>query len=511
MLTSPNLAHHWLRCLLLLLCLAAWCNSSSAAQQRVALVIGNAAYDAKPLRNPVNDAELMQRTLRDLGFDVTLLRNADRRALLGGLRDFEAKARNAEVALFFYAGHGTQVGGSNYLIPLHAQIRAESDVPDEAVDASSVLRRIEDAKARVGLVILDACRDTPYAGASRSSSRGLARMSVPTGSIVAYATAPGDTADDGKGTNGVYTEQLVRHLSQSGLDLREVFDRTATEVERITNGKQKPREDVGLRGRFVLKDGAGVQVASVRAEPVAGRVTGGATAEAALWAEVTKNNIAEDYEAYLAQYPKGTYVALAKGRLKKLQDEQAAENERKLQAERAAAARQETELWQRAQASNQSSVVQTYLNQVPDGPNTMQARTRLAELQQVETAEQNRLREINIKQEKERQSRRQLVGSWWNQSAYRPPTFFDRITVTTLTFSEDGMLTETYDHYMYGKCVALRRYTISENTYSVPSFTGPCYTSTVTLPADTVIWTVSNNLLSVTNSTGLTTIHTKNN
>lgn len=238
----------WLVALLLA---GAWM-AAPAHAQRVALVVGNAAYADKPLRNPVNDAELMQRTLQGLGFEVSLVRNADRRGLLAGLRDFEAKARNADVALFYFAGHGTQVGGNNYLLPLQAQIRSESDVPDEAVDASSVLRRIEDAKARIGLVILDACRDSPYASATRSGSRGLGRMSVPTGSIVAYATAPGSTAEDGSGRNGVYTQELARQLATPGLDLRDVFDRTAMEVERITGGKQKPREDVGLRGRFVL-------------------------------------------------------------------------------------------------------------------------------------------------------------------------------------------------------------------------------------------------------------------
>jgi hypothetical protein len=245
--------------------------SGSAQAQRVALVVGNAAYTDRPLRNPVNDAALMQTTLSNLGFQVSVLRNADRKALLAGLRDFEAKARNADVALFFYAGHGAQVGGSNYLIPLNAQINAEADVPDEAVDAASVLRRIEDARAKVGLVILDACRDNPYTGSSRSGARGLARMNVPTGTIVAYATAPGSTADDGAGrSNGVYTEQLARQLAQPGLDIKDVFDRTAQEVERITAGKQRPREEVGLRGRFVLKEGGQPPqvVATARVEPL---------------------------------------------------------------------------------------------------------------------------------------------------------------------------------------------------------------------------------------------------
>lgn len=298
-----------------LLCLLAL--ASPAQAQRVALVVGNAAYADKPLRNPVNDAELMQRTLRSLGFDVALVRNADRRELLAGLRQFEAKARNADVALFYFAGHGTQVAGSNYLLPLKAQIRAESDVPDEAVDANSVLRRIEDAKAKVGLVILDACRDNPYAGSTRSSSRGLGRMSVPTGSIVAYATAPGSVAEDGTGSNGVYTEQLVRQLSTPGLDLREVFDRTAVEVERITGGKQKPREDVGLRGRFVLKEGPGTQVASVVPLPTGQPVQGDPEQET--WELTKRRDTAQSYQAYLDAYPSGRYATAARAALQGLQ------------------------------------------------------------------------------------------------------------------------------------------------------------------------------------------------
>jgi tripartite-type tricarboxylate transporter receptor subunit TctC/uncharacterized caspase-like protein len=300
---------------LFLTLLAAWPQPAQAQTgKRIALVVGNAAYADRPLRNPVNDANLMSTTLRDLGFEVVVLRNADRRALLAGLRDFEAKARDAEVALFFYAGHGAQVGGSNYLLPLNAQINAESDVPDEAVDAASVLRRMEDARAKVGLVILDACRDNPYQGATRSATRGLARMNVPTGSIVAYATAPGSVAADGTGNNGVYTEQLVRHLRQPGLDLRDVFDRTASEVERITGGKQRPREEVGLRGRFVLQPG-GTQQASVAVEPSPRAQPVGPSAadiEQQAWDAARSANTMAGYQAYLAEYPQGRFAAAAR-------------------------------------------------------------------------------------------------------------------------------------------------------------------------------------------------------
>jgi formylglycine-generating enzyme required for sulfatase activity len=246
-------------------------SSQGSPSPRVALVVGNAQYPYRPLKNPVNDAELMRATLTGIGFEVIVLRNADRRTMLSGLRDFENKARSAEVALFYFAGHGAQVGGSNYLLPVGSQIQTETDVPDEAIEAASVLRRLEDARAKVALVILDACRDNPFTGASRSASRGLARMSVPTGTIVAYATAPGSTAADGAGNNGVYTQQLARHLKEPNLELRDVFDRTAQEVERLTGGKQKPHEEIGLRGRFVLVEtrasGAASANASVSPQP----------------------------------------------------------------------------------------------------------------------------------------------------------------------------------------------------------------------------------------------------
>ncbi len=281
----------------------------SAFAQRIALVIGNAAYADRPLRNPVNDAQLMQATLRELGFQVQVATDVDRRGLLAALRDFEARARGAEVALFYFAGHGAQVGGANYLIPVNAPIRSETDVPDEALDAASVLRRIEEGRARVGLVILDACRDNPYPGAARSSARGLARMSVPTGTIVAYATAPGSTADDGgSGPNGLYTGALARYLATPGLDIREVFDRTAQDVERLSNGRQRPREEIGLRGRFVL---AGISADSARLAQAPTGVQAD-DPERDVWELAKRRDNAAGYQAYLQAYPAGRFAAAAR-------------------------------------------------------------------------------------------------------------------------------------------------------------------------------------------------------
>lgn len=224
-----------------------------AQSQRVALVIGNAAYKEGALQNPLNDARLMAQTLAQLGFKVRKVENADFRTLQREVRDFGAAAQGAEVAFMYYAGHGLQHEGENYLVPIGAQIDKSADLASEAVQASTVLRQIEGAGVRVGIVVLDACRNSPVYSRVRSVSRGLVRMDAPSGTIVAYAAQPGAVADDGAGgSNGLYTGHLARYLQQPGLDLKQVFELTAIAVERDSQGKQRPREDIGLRGAFAL-------------------------------------------------------------------------------------------------------------------------------------------------------------------------------------------------------------------------------------------------------------------
>ena len=300
-------------------------------EKRVALVMGNARYVDRPLRNPSNDSALMASTLKGLGFDVLVANDVDRRGMLSALRELESRARGADVAMFYFAGHGAQVGGANFLIPVGAGIRVENDVVDEAIDASSVLRRIEDSGVKVGLVVLDACRDNPYPGASRSTARGLARMSAPTGSIVAYATAPGSTAEDGTGDNGTYTIALARHLSTPGLDIKEVFDRTAQEVERVTNGKQRPREEVGLRGRFALLEVPAATGSATLESSGSGAATATDTSglsraggdedsdvERTAWEIVVRRDTAAGYEAFLRVYPNGRFAPVARVALETL-------------------------------------------------------------------------------------------------------------------------------------------------------------------------------------------------
>lgn len=280
----------WLVALALLFCVL------SAEAKKVALVVGNQRYSERPLRNPANDAALMERTLRSIGFEVAKIVDADRRSILAALRTFEQAARDADVAVFYFAGHGIQLSGNNYLIPINAQLAVESDLIDEAIPGESVLQRLEASRARVALVILDACRDNPFLSLSRSMTRGLARMNAPAGSIIAYSTSSGAVADDGAGANGVYTEQLARYLAQPGLDIKEVFERTAIEVERLTKGKQRPREDIGLRGRFELVKGVPKDEAAVVSIESRRR-------ELDAWALALRSNRREDYREFIRAYP----------------------------------------------------------------------------------------------------------------------------------------------------------------------------------------------------------------
>jgi len=228
---------------------------------RTALVIGNASYNSSPLRNPVNDASNMAEALRNLGFTVIHKQNAKQRDMEKAIRDFGKRLRkNGGVGLFYYAGHGMQVNGRNYLIPVDAEIETESDVKYEAVDAGRVLGKMEDADNNLNIVILDACRDNPFAKSFRSGNKGLAKMDAPTGSIVAYATAPGSVAADGMSRNGLYTSMLLKHITTPGLRIEEFFKIVRIDVMNDSNKKQVPWESSSLTGDFYFNPGRGIAV-----------------------------------------------------------------------------------------------------------------------------------------------------------------------------------------------------------------------------------------------------------
>jgi uncharacterized caspase-like protein len=239
--------------------------SLSAQNSRIALVIGNGSYKSSPLKNPLNDANDMADVLRKLGFSVQLKINADQRSMEVSIRTFGKKLRSGGIGLFYFAGHGLQVDGRNYLIPTGADIESEADVRFEAVDAGRVLAQMEDAENSMNIIILDACRNNPFARSFRSGHKGLAKMDAPVGSILAYSTAPGSVAEDGSGRNGLYTSYILKHIKEPGLKIEDLFKKVRLGVSKESGKKQTPWESSSLMGDFYFSTKRGISVVPVAA------------------------------------------------------------------------------------------------------------------------------------------------------------------------------------------------------------------------------------------------------
>jgi len=223
-------------------------------EKRLALVIGNGDYLMGPLTNPVNDARSMARALRNVGFDVMLRENVSNQTELKRvIREFGQKLKDYEVGMFYYAGHGIQKDGYNFLVPVNAQINSEEEVEYECVDAGFVVALMDAADSRVNIIVLDACRNNPFARTFRSTRQGLVSMNAPAGTIIAYATSPGKTALDGSGVNGLYTQELLYQIQRPGLKIEDVFKNVRIEVMRKSDNQQVPWESSSLTGDFYFK------------------------------------------------------------------------------------------------------------------------------------------------------------------------------------------------------------------------------------------------------------------
>jgi uncharacterized caspase-like protein len=225
-------------------------------ESRVALVIGNGAYADMPLRNPVSDARAMGQALADCNFQVILLENAPKRAMDEAIRDFGGRIRNGAVGLFYYAGHGVQVKGENYLVPIGADLQQEDEVPYQAVNVGQVLDKMESAKNGLNIVILDACRNNPFTRSWHrgAGDRGLALVGAPSGTLIAYATSPGKEAADGNGEHGTYTGALLQELRQPGTPLLTVFQNVRRRVREASQGQQTPWESNSTLGEFTFRN-----------------------------------------------------------------------------------------------------------------------------------------------------------------------------------------------------------------------------------------------------------------
>ncbi len=248
------------RLMIFLLLLLPWLSGSflqaqeQVPEKRLALVIGNGDYLAGPLPNPVNDARSMARALRNVGFDVMLRENVSNQTEMKRvIREFGQKLKTYEVGMFYYAGHGIQKDGYNFLVPVNAQINSEEEVEYECVDAGFVVALMDAADSRVNIIVLDACRNNPFARTFRSTRQGLVSMNAPAGTIIAYATSPGKTALDGSGVNGLYTQELLYQIQRPGLKIEDVFKNVRIEVMRKSDNQQVPWESSSLTGDFYFK------------------------------------------------------------------------------------------------------------------------------------------------------------------------------------------------------------------------------------------------------------------
>jgi len=318
------------------LCAVCWMLSgtSAHADRRVAFVVGNGAYvHVDPLPNPPIDAKAMAALLRNAGFDVVEGINLDRDAMTARLREFALKTPGADVAVFFYAGHGIAVNGRNYLIPVDGDLKSEVDVKlGAAIDIDVTLDQTM-AEAKVKLVFLDACRDNPFAAKIRSASRsrsvtvatGLAEMKSGEGTLIAFATGPGQTALDGDtGGNSPFTRALLAHVAAPGVEIQQAMTQVRADVSAQTAKQQLPWGHTNLTGAVYLNPAAGAGAdapapADGAPAPAPAPVAAASEAEIEFWRSIRETNKSEELNAYLTNYPNGQFRSLALARIAALQ------------------------------------------------------------------------------------------------------------------------------------------------------------------------------------------------
>ena len=310
---------------------------SAHAEKRVAFVVGNGAYkNVAQLPNPPVDAKAMAGVLRNVGFDVVEGTNLTRDKMTEKLLDFGKRAQGADVAVFFYAGHGIAISGTNYLLPIDADIKSEMDVKlGAAINIDLTLdQTMSDAKVK--LVFLDACRDNPFAAKIKSNSAtrsvsvqtGLAEMKSGEGTLIAFATGPGQTALDGQeGTNSPFTRALIAHITQPGIEIQQAMTEVRAQVNEETSKGQLPWGHTNLIGSVYLNPAAPAPAPSAAAPAATGATQAavassspGTDVELEFWRSVKESNKPEELNAYLSSYPNGQFKSLALARIAALQE-----------------------------------------------------------------------------------------------------------------------------------------------------------------------------------------------
>lgn len=312
---------------------------SAVAAERFALVIGNGNYvKVDPLPNPPNDASLVSEALKSVGFEVTLLVNADKRTMDQATKKFagvlDEAGRNA-VGVFYFAGHGVSYEGENWLLPVGADITQGADIEYETLSANKVLKLMEGARNATDILILDACRNSPFRGFSLSGTRavstGMSRMDAPAGSFIAYSTAPGAVAYDGDGKYSPFAEAFASEVRTPGNSIGdmmiEVRKKVKANTAKLGPRPQTPWDSSSLSGRFAFNPGPRSGSAAITPQPsppVANQQNqAGETADARLWASIENSTDPDEFAVYLERYPNGQYAQLARIRKDRFTEQQA--------------------------------------------------------------------------------------------------------------------------------------------------------------------------------------------
>lgn len=333
------------------------------SSKRIALVVGNAKYSDNPLDNPTNDSESIAEQLKQYGFDVILLNNASKSEMLESTKEYGQQLRkNSAVGVFFYAGHAVQFDWKNYLIPVDAKVSRINDVPNVCFDLSELFTSINLAKNNTNLIFLDSCRDNPFGKRLKTSAKGLSQFDAPQGSLLAYATAPGNVASDGSAEHGLYTETLLSEMIAKDAKIEDVLKRVRLKVRIASDGKQIPWETTSLESDFSFnsKDGfsksgrilrlgmeqqanTGLVVSKIsttnpKTNPDLSILTNQSLSkeqspspsdqETKDWELVSTSDDYKKYEIFLYRYPSGQYYMIAQARLDTLL---AAKGEKKVQ------------------------------------------------------------------------------------------------------------------------------------------------------------------------------------
>jgi hypothetical protein len=309
--------------------------TTASADRRVAFVVGNGAYTAVPaLPNPTIDAKSMAVALRNVGFEVVEGTNLKRDAMTAKLLEFGQKSQGADVAVFYYAGHGISVNGANYLLPIDADLKSEMDVKLGAAINIDVTLEQTMGDAKVKLVFLDACRDNPFANKIRAAAKtrsvsvgsGLAEMKSAEGTLIAFATGPGQTALDGQsGTNSPFTRALLAHITQPGAEIQQAMTKVRAQVNEETRKEQLPWGHTNLIGAVYLNPASAPAAApaaagAAPATQVAAAPAASSETEIEFWRSVRDSNKPEELNAYLTNYPGGQFRSLALARIAALQN-----------------------------------------------------------------------------------------------------------------------------------------------------------------------------------------------